>query len=235
AVYNGTGTSVTVTGLSHSTTYHVEVFEYNIGSAELTQNYNVSSTLVGNQATDGPDAIEDFESGSKGGYTAAGVTLSTGNWYFSDALIGALANDKKNGSSSARIQNSGYIEMQFDVIGGVSSVSYYYASYGSDASATVEAFYSVDGGSSWTSLGTNATTVTLQKATVAVNIITPIRFKIGKTGGNRVNIDDVSLNYTTTGAGYRQITGAAGWRMLSSPIDGFTVEDISDNTAIQGV
>jgi len=31
------------------------------------------------------------------------------------------------------------------------------------------------------------------------------------------------------------ITGSAGYRMLSSPITGFTVSDISDNTAIQGV
>lgn len=32
-VYNGTGSSVNVTGLSASTTYHVSVFEYNIGSS----------------------------------------------------------------------------------------------------------------------------------------------------------------------------------------------------------
>lgn len=38
---------------------------------------------------------EGFEQGSKTAYAAADVTLSTGSWNFSDALIGNLAADLK--------------------------------------------------------------------------------------------------------------------------------------------
>ncbi|NUN68481.1 MAG: lamin tail domain-containing protein [Bacteroidetes bacterium] len=51
-VYNGTGTSVTVSGLSANTTYHVAVYEYNVGTGS-SQNYyatagtNSQLTLLG--------------------------------------------------------------------------------------------------------------------------------------------------------------------------------------------
>ena len=48
-VYNSTGSSVTVTGLTSSTTYHVELFEFN-GSGG-TENYLTSSSISGNQQT----------------------------------------------------------------------------------------------------------------------------------------------------------------------------------------
>jgi len=234
AVFVGNGSSIEVTGLSAGITYHVEIFVFN-ASDDFTQNYNVSSTLTGDETTTGPDLVEGLESGSKGSYTTGDVTLSSGSWSFNDALIGSLANDKKNGTQSARLQASGYIEMNFDYVGGVGTLSYNYASYGSDGAATVEAFYSVDEGLNWVSLGTQSTTTSFKNASISVNITTPVRFRIGKTGGTRVNIDDISFYNTTTGNGYRAISGTAGWRMLSSPKSGFTVADISDNTAIQGV
>jgi hypothetical protein len=48
-VYNGTGTSVTVTGLTASTTYHVAVFEFNGSSG--TQNYKTTTPATGSRAT----------------------------------------------------------------------------------------------------------------------------------------------------------------------------------------
>ncbi|HEX7938538.1 MAG TPA: filamin/ABP280 repeat domain-containing protein, partial [Gemmatimonadaceae bacterium] len=48
-VYNGTGNSVTVTGLSTTTTYHVAVFEFN-GSGGI-ENYLVTSPASGNATT----------------------------------------------------------------------------------------------------------------------------------------------------------------------------------------
>ncbi|TNE73109.1 T9SS type A sorting domain-containing protein [bacterium] len=51
--------------------------------------------------------------------------------------------------------------------------------------------------------------------------------------GGQVLIDNVAWNSYSDGT--QEITGTAGWRMLSAPITGFTVSDISDNTAIQGI
>lgn len=51
-VYDGTGTSVTVTGLTANTTYHFEIFEYNQGSSnDETNNYLVNPTLTASQIT----------------------------------------------------------------------------------------------------------------------------------------------------------------------------------------
>lgn len=51
-VYSGTGSSVTVTGLTSNTTYHVAVYEFN-GSGTAT-NYKLTTPATGNQATDAP-------------------------------------------------------------------------------------------------------------------------------------------------------------------------------------
>jgi hypothetical protein len=59
-VFNGTGNSVTVTGLSKLTPYHVAIFEFN-GSAG-TENYLTSSSATGNQSTL-PGSIVSAQSG----------------------------------------------------------------------------------------------------------------------------------------------------------------------------
>lgn len=50
-VYNGAGSSVTVTGLTVNTNYFVSVFEYNGNTANCTENYLTSSSLAGSQST----------------------------------------------------------------------------------------------------------------------------------------------------------------------------------------
>jgi pectate lyase len=49
-VYDGTGGTVTVTGLTQSTTYHFAVYEYNVGTNN-SQNYNTTSPGTGSQST----------------------------------------------------------------------------------------------------------------------------------------------------------------------------------------
>jgi hypothetical protein len=49
-IYNGTGNSVSVTGLTLGTTYHVAVFEYN-GTGGSTEGYLTTSNLIGSQLT----------------------------------------------------------------------------------------------------------------------------------------------------------------------------------------
>lgn len=110
---------------------------------------------------------ETFESGSKAAYADATVTLSTGVWDLNDALIGSTTSDRKNGSKSVRIENTGTVTMNFDVTGGASQVTIANGVYGSDASSTWQLWYSTNSGSTWTQTGGTTTTssTTLSVAT----------------------------------------------------------------------
>ncbi|MEA5503660.1 EndoU domain-containing protein [Halotia wernerae UHCC 0503] len=93
---------------------------------------------------------EGFESGQKGAYAAADINLSTGTWNLSDALIGNLSSDVKNGSQSVRIRNNGKVTMKFDRTTGAGTVTIKHAKYGNDASTTWGLWCSTNSGTSWT-------------------------------------------------------------------------------------
>ncbi len=139
---------------------------------------------------------ETFESGTKTAYTAANVTLSTGSWNLADALIGNTTSDRKNGTKSVRIQNSGSATMNFNVTNGAASVSVYYGKYGTDANSTFELWASTNSGSTWSIVGSaiTATSTTLSQTTFACAYVGNVRFQIKKTSGGRLNIDDLSIN-----------------------------------------
>lgn len=149
--------------------------------------------------------VENFETGSKGSYAAGNVTLSTGVWNFSDALLGNLSTDRKNGSQSARVRNSGTLTMEFDHAGGATSVTVLHAKFGSDGNSTWQLWYSSDGGTTYTETGSTVTTssTTLQTASFALNLSGNVRFQIRKTDGssNRVNFDDFTISDSTSGGG----------------------------------
>jgi endonuclease G len=154
----------------------------------------------------GATIVEGFESGSKGSYAAADVTLSTGVWNLNDALIGNLASDAKSGTQSARIRNSGKVTMKFNRTTGAGTVSIQHAKYGSDASTTWQLWCSTNSGSSWSQVGSTVTTssTTLQTATFTPNISGTVRCEVRKTDGtaNRTNIDDVTItDYGSSGGG----------------------------------
>ena len=102
--------------------------------------------------------FEDFESGTKTAYAAASVTLTTGSWSFSDALIGTSTSDRMTGSQSVRVRNTGSISMNFNLTTGASTVNVAHAVYGSDASSTWELWISTNGGSSYSKVGSTITT-----------------------------------------------------------------------------
>lgn len=148
---------------------------------------------------------ESFESGSKTAYAAAAVTLSTGSWYFDDALIGNLSTDVKNGSQSARIRNNGKLTMQFDKTSGAGVVTVKHAIFSSDGSSTWELWTSANSGSTWTKVGSTVTTSssTLTSQSFTVNQSGNVRFEIRKISGgtNRINIDDFSVTDYDSGSG----------------------------------
>ncbi len=145
---------------------------------------------------------ETMESGIKTSYTAADVTLSTGIWHFEDALIGTSASDRKNGAQSARIQNTGKITMNFDVLIDSALITIWHAKYASESNSTWALFMSTNGGTSWTQQGSNVATssTALQSTYFVVTVTGNVRFEIRKLTGGRLNIDDfnVSANIDTT-------------------------------------
>lgn len=158
---------------------------------------------------------EDFEVGStspKTAYDVApsgspsgdNVTLQSKSWNMYDALIGNLAADKKSGSWSARIRNTGKITMLFDVTTGISTVTIKHATYTGDSNSTWGLFVSVDGGSSWAQSGSTLTTGSaLSTASFTINITGNARLEIRKLSGgsSRITIDDIIINDNTSGGG----------------------------------
>ncbi|NII85986.1 MULTISPECIES: hypothetical protein [unclassified Pedobacter] len=152
--------------------------------------------------------LENFEVGSTSPKTAydvspAGsasgdnITLNGKSWNLFDALIGNLAADKRNGSWSARIRNSGKITMQFDITTGINTVSIQHAIYGSDTASQWGLWYSTNGGSTWSQSGSDVTsTSTLQTQSFTLNVTGNVRLEIRKLTGasNRINIDDITIN-----------------------------------------
>ena len=138
--------------------------------------------------------FEDFEEGNKTSYAPASVSLETGSWFFDDALIGTLEQDKKNGYRSARIRN-GFIRMDFCYPQGMSELSVYAANFSSDTGGELQVRYSTDQGQTWSDLG-DAIPLTdeLTEYTIQPNISGNVRLKFEKASGNRINLDDILIS-----------------------------------------
>ncbi|HKR13943.1 MAG TPA: DNA/RNA non-specific endonuclease [Pyrinomonadaceae bacterium] len=139
---------------------------------------------------------EGFEAGGKTAYAAANVTLGTGSWFMDEALTGNLSTDRKTGSFSARIRDTGRMRMNFNKTG-AGTVSIQHAVFGSDGSSTWQLWSSTNSGSTWSQVGSTVTTssTSLQTANFTVNNGNAIRFEIRKVSGgaNRINIDNVQV------------------------------------------
>lgn len=145
---------------------------------------------------------EGFETGGKTAYAAANVTLGSGSWNLSDALTGSTTSDRKVGTYSARVRETGRVRMNFNVpSAGTFSVSH--AKYGSDGNSTWELWKSTNNGSTWTKVGSTVTTssTTLATASFTVNNAGAVRFELRKVSGgaNRINFDSISISdFVTT-------------------------------------
>lgn len=169
-----------------------------IQAVALTQGFEVG-------ASSPKTAYDVAPTGSSSGDN---VTLNAQSWNLYDVVIGNLAADKRAGSWSARMRNSGKITMLFSQTTGISTVSVKHATYGTDVASTWGLFYSVNNGSTWTQSGTTRTTTsTLQTTTFTISLTGNVRLEIRKLSGgtNRINIDDIIINDNAgTGGG---ITG----------------------------
>ncbi|WP_207422962.1 DNA/RNA non-specific endonuclease [Desertivirga brevis] len=139
--------------------------------------------------------VENFEAGTKGGYPAGDVTLSTGTWNFSEALIGDLATDKKIGDKSARFRASGTLSMNFD-IRNVKKIFIKHAKFNNDANTTWRLFISTNQGADYKQLGSDIseTNTSLAIDSFAVSDTGKVRFKIvNSSSAIRINIDDITF------------------------------------------
>ncbi|GAB3196150.1 hypothetical protein GCM10027293_07980 [Pontibacter aydingkolensis] len=204
------GPSVTVSSKSlTSTTYALNItgpVRFEVRKTDGTSNRaNIDDIQVEpNPAVLLPDFMEDFESGSKGSYTAGSVNLSTGTWLLNEALIGSLESDRKTGTKSVRIRDLGTLEMQFNVQG-AQSVNISHAVYGTDAGSTWQLQASTNDGASWLAVGSNvnSASTTLQDVSFSVNYTSAVRFRIVKLSGSgtRINIDNFTISGSSSGTG----------------------------------
>jgi endonuclease G len=140
---------------------------------------------------------EGFESGTKTSYTAGNVSLGSGQWSFSDALIGTSSSDRKSGTKSARIRNAGFLNTNFNLGFGVNFVTVQHAKYSTTANSTWQFYYSTNNGSTWTQAGTNVTTTStsLNTSTFTINTTVPTRIRIVKLSGSGIlNIDNILVD-----------------------------------------
>lgn len=138
---------------------------------------------------------EGFEAGGKTAYAAANVTLGSGSWYLDDALTGNSTSDRKTGSYSARVRNTGKVRMNFNITS-AGTVTIQHAKYGTDDTSSWELWKSTDGGATWTKVDSTVTTssTTLSTASFTVNSSSGCRFEVRKVSGgtNRVNFDNIT-------------------------------------------
>jgi len=141
---------------------------------------------------------EKFENSAKTAYSPSSLSLPSGSWYFDDALIGSSPEDRKTGSKSIRIRNTGKITMLFDKAKGAGTVQVKHAIYGNDGSSTWELWASINSGSTWKKIGNTINSESTDLITIKFNIndTKNHRFEIRKTGGgsNRINIDDFAVS-----------------------------------------
>ena len=146
-------------------------------------------------------AKETFESGNKAEYASSSITLSTGKWNFTDAVVGNSTDDSKNGAKSARIQQNGRIGMNFDIVGGVFRVVISSGTYGTDGPSSWQLWASTNSGYSYSQMGSTITTSSpvLKTDTIVISAVGKVRLSIRKVSGaaNRLNIDDIEAILTS--------------------------------------
>lgn len=166
--------------------------------------------------------VVDFEgTGEENtGYTQATVSLSGLDWQIGpEALIGADANDFKNGDRSARMRgrNGSVLEQLEDKTGGMGTISFVYRQYNNDDTQQPWAVeYSTDQGANWIQIGADFVgTSTVQTFQEVVNVEGNVRVRIrltttpGTSGNRRINVDDITLtDYSATAPNLTASTAA---------------------------
>ncbi len=212
-VYNGTGTTASLTGLNGGTAYYFAVYEYNTAA-----NCYLTPALTGNGTTnctiDPTTFVESFERSSFGCWTATDNT-GEGNWKIGTTsntnlppnLIGNYAYFKGE-YAVAHSYNADLISPTFDLssYSGVALDFKHHFDASNSYPSTGTVYYSINNGDTWNSLATY--TSDQSNATVSLNLPVAV-------GQSQVKF---KWNYTCAP------TGAFMWA-----IDDIQVKDVPEN------
>jgi hypothetical protein len=168
---------------------------------------------VGAGGGGGDSVLIDFEGPgeTKTAYASGTVNLSGFDFDMTEAVIGTLAADFRNGERSARFRgrDGSSMTMLEDKPNGLGEISFLYRIYGSDGDQQPWAVeYSSDGGDNWIQIGGSFTaTADVQTFSETVEVEGDVRVRIridsepGNTGNRRMNVDDILLTNFTSGGG----------------------------------
>lgn len=145
--------------------------------------------------------LEDFETGSKGSYAIATITINGLDWIFSDSLIGTLSSDQKTDSKSIRLRN-GYVETQFKVENMI-EISFNYGNFGQTSTAGNLTIDVSTDGTSWFAIDTLVTSASFDYHSIEINntLLNPhgldtsdaLYVRLSSNDSNRVNVDDFTI------------------------------------------
>lgn len=177
--------------------YNSEAIEIHTGSIEKTV---ICSGAV--RPAPLPDYLVNFEDATKTTYASGTVTLGNLDWNMTEALIGDLEADFKNGTKSARFsgKTGSSITMLQDKEDGLGAISFQYRRYGTDAQVTWIVECSTDQGLSWDMIGdefTASATVQYFYEELGISGKVRVRIRTEATGSSnkRLNIDDILLTH----------------------------------------
>jgi len=180
--------------------------KYGYGRTCLTKLFLLFIVLTGFANLSIAQYLVDFEAegGTKSAYASETVTLSGLEWDMTQALIGSLDADWKNGEWSARFR--GYEESSMTMLedkpNGLGTLSFQYRRYGTDTQVDWKVEYSTDAGVTWIQVGDDFTAPAsddVQTFSEEVNVEGGVRIRImratldGNTNNRRLNIDDILL------------------------------------------
>jgi hypothetical protein len=172
---------------------------------------------------------------TKTGYASGNVTLSGIQWDMTEALIGTIADDWKNGARSARMRGYGASSMTMNAnkTNGVGTISFSYRRYGTDAQVDWRVEYSTNNGGTWIQVGADFTAPAsnvVQIFSETLNISGYVRFRIKRatesgTANRRLNIDDILITDFVGSSPEINLQGNS-----VSIVSGDTTPDLADHT-----
>jgi hypothetical protein len=197
-VYNNNGNSVTVTGLSQSTTYWFRVYEYNNSGSETKY---ITSTNTNNPnseiTTTGPCATEDFENIP----TANSTSYQSRTWTGTDNVTwtaeGARTDQTINGKAICFGTSGNRWVTSPTYQNGIGTLSFNYVRAFTGTNArTIQVF--VNNVQIGTDITVSPTSDVVVNYSEVINISGDIVVEIRSTGAAQVKIDDISWTCFST-------------------------------------
>jgi hypothetical protein len=143
--------------------------------------------------------VTDFENATKGSYASDDLTLDGVNWNMNNVLVGALANDFKIGTKSARLQGNvlAAMTMMADLPGGIGTLSFQHRRYDEDNQVEWIVERSMDQAITWSEVGRFTAGADASAFTAVLDIAGPARLRIRNavtaSRDGRANLDEIVI------------------------------------------